>query len=171
MAYGFHNWFVAERTDARVKREETVVGVQAHEVNLQDVIASQGIHKYLLVGEPDAIERAEAELSAAFPHLKVVRSSPILCEIMDGHVSKTVGITCVCKHLNVELIQAMVFGDGRNDIDMLQAVPESWAMANAPLEVREAAAHITRLDNNHDGSANEILTMLKRVQKSESTEK
>ena len=65
----------------------------------------------------------------------------------------------------------MVFGDGRNDIDMLQAVPESWAMANAPLEVREVAMHITRLDNNHDGFANEILTMLKRVQKSESTEK
>ena len=60
MAYGFHNWFVADRTEVRrVKREETVVGVQAREVNLQDVIASQGIHKYLLVGEPDAIERAE----------------------------------------------------------------------------------------------------------------
>ena len=86
-------------------------------------------------------------------------------------MSKTVGITCVCKHLNVEFIQAVVFGDGRNDIDMLQAVPESWAMANAPLEVREVAMHITRLDNNHDGFANEILTMLKRVQKSESTEK
>ena len=52
------------------------------------------------------------------------------------------------------------FGDGRNDIDMLRAVPQSWAMANSPAEVRAAAARVTALDNDHDGLAETIFSLL-----------
>ena len=56
--------------------------------------------------------------------------------------------------------RAAAFGDGRNDIDMLRAVPQSWAMANAPAEVRAAAARVTALDNDHDGLAETIFSLL-----------
>lgn len=44
----------------------------------------------------------------------------------------------------------MDFGDGHNDIDMLGAVKYSYAMGNAPEEVKENAAYVT-LDNDHEG--------------------
>lgn len=55
---------------------------------------------------------------------------------------------------------AAAFGDGRNDIDMLRAVGESWAMANAPAEVRDAASRVTALDNDHDGLAETIFSLI-----------
>lgn len=136
------------------------MGVESVEGTLEEHFSERGLHKFLLVGESDAIERAERKVGRAFPGLSVVRSSPILCEVMDGHVSKTEGIGVVCEHLGASLKRAAAFGDGRNDIDMLRAVPRSWAMANAPAEVRAAAARVTALDNDHDGLAETIFSLL-----------
>lgn len=160
MAYGYHTWVTTDRRDPRVAREERIVGVESVEGTLEEHFSERGLHKFLLVGEPDAIERAEREVGRAFPGLSVVRSSPILCEVMDGRVSKTEGIGVVCGHLGTSLGDAVAFGDGRNDIDMLRAVPRSWAMANASAEVRAAAAHVTTLDNDHDGLAETVLALL-----------
>ena len=159
MAYGYHAWVTSDRSDPRVMREERIVGVESVEGSLEEHFSERGLHKFLLVGEPDAIERAEREVGRAFPGLSVVRSSPILCEVMDGRASKTEGIGVVCEHLGAPLGSAVAFGDGRNDIDMLRAVPRSWAMANAPAEVRAAAARVTALDNDHDGLAETIFSL------------
>ena len=160
MAYGYHTWVTTDRRDPRVAREERIVGVESVEGTLEEHFSERGLHKFLLVGESDAIERAEREVGRAFPWLSVVRSSPILCEVMDGHVSKTEGIGVVCERLGTSLGDAVAFGDGRNDIDMLRAVPRSWAMANAPAEVRAAAAYVTALDNDHDGLAETLFALL-----------
>lgn len=160
MAYGYHTWVVSDRSDPRVVREERIVGVKSVEGTLEEHFSGRGLHKFLLVGEPAAIERAEREVGAAFPNLAVVRSSPILCEVMDGRASKTEGIRTVCEHLGVDVSEALAIGDGRNDIDMLRAVPQSWAMANAPGEVKDAATHVTACDNDHDGFAETVLSAL-----------
>lgn len=160
MAYGYHTWVTADRSDPRVRREEAIVGVESVEGALEDRFSERGLHKFLLVGDPASIERAEREVGAAFPSLMVVRSSPILCEVMDGGVSKAEGVEVVCRHLGVDAADAVAFGDGRNDVDMLRAVGESWAMANAPVEVRAAASRVTALDNEHDGLAETILSLL-----------
>lgn len=160
MAYGYHSWVTSDRSDPRVVREERIVGVRSVEGRLEDHFSERGLHKFLLVGEPDAIARAEREVGAAFPSLAVVRSSATLCEVMSGEASKTRGVRAVCEHLGVSARDAAAFGDGRNDIDMLRSVPQSWAMANAPAEVRAAAAHVTALDNDHDGFAETIFSLL-----------
>ena len=160
MAYGYHTWVTVDRSDPRVAREEEIVGVRSVEGTLEEHFSERGLHKFLLVGNPEAVERAERELGSEFPQLAVVRSSPILCEVMDGRASKTEGVGVVCDHLGAPLERAVAFGDGRNDIDMLRGVPESWAMANAPAEVRAAAAHVTALDNDHDGFAETIFSLL-----------
>ena len=160
MAYGYHSWVVPDRSDPRVAREERIVGVRATEGALEEHFSERGLHKFLLAGEPEAIERAERVVGRAFPSLAVVRSSAVLCEVMSGAASKTEGIRAVCEHLGVSPRDAVALGDGRNDIDMLRFVPQSWAMANAPVEVRAAAAHVTALDNDHDGLAETIFSLL-----------
>ncbi len=160
MAYGYHSWVVSDRSDPRVRREEKIVGVTSTEGALEDHFSERGLHKFLLVGEPESIERAEREVAAAFPSLSVVRSSPILCEVMDGRVSKAEGIEAVCRYLGADAADAVAFGDGQNDVDMFCAVGESWAMANAPAEVRAAAARVTWLDNVHDGLAEAIFSLI-----------
>lgn len=160
MAYGYHTWVVESRKDPRVLREERIVGVESVEGTLEEHFSGRGLHKLLLVGEPEDIELAECEVGQAFPDLSAVRSSPILCEVMDGGASKTEGIRTVCDHLGVSMTDVLAIGDGRNDIDMLRAVSHSWAMANASGEVKDAATQVTAMDNNHDGFAETVFSSL-----------
>ena len=160
MAYGYHAWVTSDRSDPRVQREEKIVGVTSTEGEIEEHFSERGLHKLLLVGESASIERVERVVGAAFPSLTVVRSSPILCEVMDGQVSKAEGIEAVCRHLGVDAADAAAFGDGRNDVAMFDAVGESWAMANAPAEVRVAATRVTWLDNEHDGLAEAVFSFV-----------
>ena len=48
-----------------------------------------------------------------------------------------------CEHFNIPLECAMAFGDGGNDIPMLEHVPYSVAMGNAGDHVKAAAKYVT----------------------------
>lgn len=53
--------------------------------------------------------------------------------------SKASGIEVLCDAMGIGLDQVVVFGDGGNDVEMLEAVPNSVAVANAVLEAAVAA--------------------------------
>lgn len=108
------------------------------------------MHKFLLMGQEESIQRLEKRLKGHFPDLSIASSSPVYLEVMDGRVSKSRGVGFLCSHYGVSLDEVIAFGDGCNDMDMLRAVKNSYAMANAPLVVRRSAAHVT-LDNDHQG--------------------
>lgn len=149
--YGYHTWICDDDQDPRIQNEERITTLKAQNARLRDVFGRTGIHKFLLMGEPDEIEAAEKRIAAAYPQLAVARSSAILCEVMSGKASKAEGVQVVCRHFGMDPSEAVAFGDGRNDIDMLAAVPESYAMANAPDEVKRVAAHVTRFSNAENG--------------------
>lgn len=60
------------------------------------------------------------------------------------------GIIKMVKLLNGSLDDIVVFGDGMNDISMMEQAPISIAMGNAIDEVKEIATFITK-DNDDDG--------------------
>ena len=53
---------------------------------------------------------------------------------------------------NVGLRKVIVFGDGKNDIDMFQMADESYAVANAHEELKKYATDVI-LSNDDDGVA------------------
>ena len=67
-------------------------------------------------------------------------------------VSKRSAIEKICARLEFSPEETAVFGDDRNDIGMLSHCPNGVAMGNAPDEVRRAAAHVTKR-NDEDGIA------------------
>lgn len=164
--YGYHTWICDDDQDPRIQNEERITTLKAQNARLRDVFGLTGIHKFLLMGEPDEMEVAEKRIAAAYPQLAVARSSAILCEVMSGKASKAEGVQVVCRHFGMDPSEAVAFGDGRNDIDMLAAVPESYAMANAPDEVKQVAAHVTRFSNAENGlvhTLEELLPVLRHV--------
>lgn len=164
--YGYHTWICDDDQDPRIQNEERITTLKAQNARLRDVFGLTGIHKFLLMGEPDEMEVAEKRIAAAYPQLAVARSSAILCEVMSGKASKAEGVQVVCRHFGMDPSEAVAFGDGRNDIDMLAAVPESYAMANAPDEVKQVAAHVTRFSNAENGlvhTLEELLPVLHHV--------
>ena len=51
---------------------------------------------------------------------------------MNGNVCKSAGVKIVCEKYDIPVEQSLAFGDGQNDLDMLNAAGAGFAMANAP---------------------------------------
>lgn len=159
--YGFHDWIVDDRSDPRVVREEYYVQAKSRESHdLEGTFGERGVHKFLLMGDPASIVSAQRVLAERYPHLNVVRSNDILCEVMSGEASKSHAIEVLCKHYGVNRSQAIAFGDGPNDIDMLVAVDNSYAMANGEAMVKEAATDVLPWTNEECGVARMLAELL-----------
>ena len=68
-----------------------------------------------------------------------------------GNTADIEGISKVCEKYDIPVEQSLAFGDGQNDLDMLNAAGAGFAMANAPEEVKAAAPFVTPVDNEHQG--------------------
>ena len=148
-AFSFDDWVVASRADARVQREESIVHAQAREGSV-DSFAQDVVHKILCICNPACTEEIERQMKARFPSYSIVRSSPILLEIMRQGVTKASAVRTVCTHYHTAPENAYAFGDNYNDEDMLRAVGHGYLMANAPEPLlRRLPLHT--LDHNHDG--------------------
>jgi len=146
--YGFHTWVTDDRSDPRVAREEYYVQAASTECSdLRVAFDERGIHKFLLMGEPEAISAAEQVVGERYPGLNVVRSNSTLCEIMSKEARKSDAVRFVCAHFGIDPAEAVAFGDGPNDLDMLMAVERSYAMSNGEEAVKAAAAHVTSWSN------------------------
>ena len=58
--YGFHDWIVDDRSDPRIVREEYFVQAESRESkDLAGTFGDRGVHKFLLMGEPEDIVAAQ----------------------------------------------------------------------------------------------------------------
>nr|WP_263326186.1 HAD family hydrolase [Neobacillus sp. Marseille-Q6967] len=64
-------------------------------------------------------------------------------DVIRDRVNKGVGIQFVLRHLGIEKDQAIAFGDGMNDKEMLMSVGESFAMGNGHPDLFQYAKHKT----------------------------
>lgn len=63
-------------------------------------------------------------------------------DIIPARGGKGMGISSVLAHYHLDKSEAMAFGDGNNDIEMLEAVGTGVAMGNASPQLKEIAADI-----------------------------
>jgi hypothetical protein len=82
----------------------------------------------------DALRERVPELSFVFPF---PTSSTI--DITPAGVTKLTGLNLLIDALGIGLDEVCVFGDGENDLTVINAVPNSVAVANADPEVIRAA--------------------------------
>lgn len=75
--------------------------------------------------------------------LKTVRWHENSVDIFDINGSKARGIKAVLDHLGLTMEQTMAFGDGLNDIEMLQQVGIGVAMGNAHPQLKSLADYVT----------------------------
>ena len=78
-----------------------------------------------------------------FPNLKFVRWHRVSVDILPNGASKAKAIKFLCEKYNIPIEDTIAFGDGLNDIEMLDAAGFSVAMGNAHEEALKRAKHIT----------------------------
>ncbi len=87
-------------------------------------------------------EKDEPMYREAFPNVQFVRWHRYSCDILPKGGSKAAGIEKVLERMGLTLEDAIAFGDGMNDIEMLQAVGTGVAMGNGHERVKAVATHI-----------------------------
>lgn len=142
--YGGDLWVVKDDRNPWVVREEKITRGKSVAGDIREAFAQAGgIHKFLLMGEPDSISRAELVLRKHYPELSVLKSNDFYLEVMDGSVHKAAGVRYLCDHYRIPVEEAAAFGDGENDVGMLQAVGCGFAMGNAPEDVKRQVNYVT----------------------------
>ena len=96
------------------------------------------------------------------PGCRLPRWHDAFTDIVEASNSKAVGIEVLCQHYGIERSETMAFGDGCNDIEMLQYCAIGVAMGNACRELLEIADHVTE-DCDHDGVAEGIKTFCRGI--------
>ncbi|MBR1550119.1 MAG: HAD family hydrolase [Bacteroidales bacterium] len=98
----------------------------------------------IMPGEMDA---AVAEL---LPHCRLPRWHPYFTDIVATDNSKAHGMEAICRHYGIRQEETLAFGDGANDIEMLEWAGIGVAMGNAADNVKAHANHVTT-DVDHEG--------------------
>ncbi|MQS76448.1 Cof-type HAD-IIB family hydrolase [Companilactobacillus halodurans] len=78
-----------------------------------------------------------------FPELKFYKTGPYSIDTIDKGVSKMNGIKHLIKGLHLEDKPVYAFGDGPNDLPMIESADYSIAMGNGIESVKNAATYVT----------------------------
>lgn len=89
------------------------------------------------------------ELGQMLRDSRVTRSNPYSVDIIGKETSKLGAIAAFCKTHDLPLEAVMAFGDGMNDMEMLQGVGLGVAMGNAVPLLKEAADWVTDSHNRN----------------------
>jgi Cof subfamily protein (haloacid dehalogenase superfamily) len=79
----------------------------------------------------------------AFTDLRFVRWHQTAMDVLPKDGSKAIGIQVILQHLNMEPSEAVAFGDGLNDKEMLALVGLGIAMGNSNEELKPYADYVT----------------------------
>ena len=144
------SWMVEDKKEYWVKQEMDITQIEADEIPFTDEGFSRKTHKILCMGEADQIDRLEKNLVQEFPEIRIYKSKDTYLEIMSMSASKSAAIRILEDIFSVQREEIIAFGDGHNDIDMLQYAGLGVAMGNASVEVKEAADIVTKR-NDEEG--------------------
>ncbi len=91
-------------------------------------------------------------LAESFPMIAVSSSTFNNLELNSANAHKGLALKRFAEHMGFGLENCMAFGDGANDLTMVEMAGVGVAMANACPDVRKAANYVT-LSNDEDGVA------------------
>lgn len=104
---------------------------------------------------PFITEEEEEAFLLHVPGCKAARWHKDFTDIIPADGGKPAGMDCMLSHFNLTAKEAMAFGDGGNDLDMLIHASIGVAMGNAIERTKATADYITD-DVDHDGVMNAL---------------
>jgi hypothetical protein len=113
--------------------------LEMHVVGDFDTWLDRPTTKIVVVGEPEPLDGLQDRLRARFDHrLFIAKSLPIFLEVASPGVSKGAALRFVCGRLGIDPADAIAFGDGANDLELLET-------AGLGVAVEDADAALLRL--------------------------
>lgn len=111
------------------------------------------VNKICLAHEPDKLELPYKELREKIGNkYHLARTTYRWIECQPLGINKGNALALLTKELNIQPDEILVFGDGENDLSMMNAVKYPIAMGNAMESVKKISFEVT-LDNDSNGIA------------------
>ena len=96
--------------------------------------------KLVVAGDPDELDELSGELRPTFAgRLYISKSLPIFLEFAHRDVSKGAGLQFVAERLGFTPSTTVAFGDGENDLELLEWAGYGVAVANADARLKAIA--------------------------------
>ena len=113
---------------------------------------NNSIYKVLLIDEND--NKLESITEECHDFLSITSSHIHSLDIMEKNIQKGEIVKKICVQNKYE--KTISFGDGNNDISMLQVTTFSFAMKNSTNYIKNQVKYVTEYTNDEDGVAKEI---------------
>lgn len=137
--------------DQYVKVEGKINQMMIKQVDDFKANLPENIIKILITGQPEVLESLVGIFQDTFDSkLAIYRSAPFFIEVNPIGVDKAKSLATLCKHLNIDSSDLIAFGDGYNDLEMIEYAGIGVAMGNAVEEVKDLANYITA-SNDEEG--------------------
>ncbi|TDL76127.1 Cof-type HAD-IIB family hydrolase [Peribacillus frigoritolerans] len=107
---------------------------------LDDLIYNEDVYLMCLFATDAIVEKYKE----SFPLLNFRRWHPYVLNILQEDVSKSLAILKVLDYYGLDRTEAIAFGDGDNDIDMLELVGLGIAMGNGSEKLKKVADYVTK---------------------------
>lgn len=151
MTYDGDEIVTEDSDDKYVNVEKEINDIKIRSVDDFKAAFDHDVNKVLLTGEPDYLAQIEAEFKAPYEgKLSIYRSSPFFIEVMASGIDKAASLAKLLEAYQMTKDELIAFGDGFNDISMIEYAGLGVAMGNAQDPVK-AAANLVTASNDEDG--------------------
>lgn len=150
-------WWV-EAVGPGIEAEAVIVSFAPTVVDDLLVPARRATHKILLIGDPGRVRDVRDWAEEHVPNVAASRSKPDYCELVARDASKADAMTFLASRLGIPPGRVVAFGDGENDLPMIERAGIGVAMGNAMGDVKKAA-DLTTKSHDQDGIAHALRTL------------
>ena len=99
--------------------------------------------KLVVIGDPEVLDDLEARMKARFDRrLYISKSLPYFLEFASPEVTKASGLAFLAEHLGFAQARTVAFGDGENDVELVEWAGYGVAVANADERVKQVARFV-----------------------------
>lgn len=154
-------YFIYKDNKVLVDKKETYYIDYIHKKNKIDIVVvenleehiNEGLNKVVISGKPDKIKENFCKIKDRYSNeINPVCSMPQFIDCMPVGINKGICINELGEYYNIDRKDIVSFGDGINDIEMLEASGIAISMGNAVDSVKRIADYIS-LSNDDDGVA------------------
>lgn len=139
MLFSDHEMYVNTLEDAMAKALQEEIKFQMPLLLPLEEMFGKEAYQYIAVMEADR----DTEVLSLLPHCRLPRWHPHFCDLINQNNSKAVGIESIISTLGISREECICFGDGANDVEMLEYCGIGVAMGNAAEEVKSHADYVT----------------------------
>lgn len=150
-------WWV-ESPGPGIDAEADIVGFRPTVVESLGGAHAPAAHKILLIGDPERARQAREWARSSDMAVEASLSKPHYCELVASGVSKSGAMDFLASRLGIARQRVVAFGDGENDLPMIEAAGVGVAMGNAIDEVKRAAT-LTTTSHDDDGIPHALRTL------------